>query len=363
MSFKINEEEVVSIKEMNELLRFCSLEREYTKDLNKNYSYKYYTIKNKEINFELTFKNYKKKTKTYICRKDADNEDEKIPRINGMEAYRRMQLETVRSCGWKVKDTEHIKKYFNHEKQKYVYEYSSRPLLYSNPDYDKMELDVYVYDLNSAYSFAMLKPIPDTSVEPRVFDMVGENEIGFNLNQGYLELAFTGELAYYVFPLIESPFKSFVEKYYKMKKNAKNPMEKMEAKDTLNFAVGQLQNHDPFIRATIIGRCNKLIKNLMDENTIMCNTDAIYSLAPRPDLDIGDGLGQWKLEYEGWFKKIQLNYQTTKDVHVRGVSSKWFNANNNFKLGEDDLPKNGNKYFFDEDTMQIIMDEVKIDET
>ena len=56
-----------------------------------------------------------------------------------------------------------------------------------------------------------------------------------------------GEMAIYRFPLMESPYKRFVEVQYNKKKNAKSLAEKNTAKFIMNAAIGALQNHNCFL--------------------------------------------------------------------------------------------------------------------
>ena len=213
---------------------------------------------------------------------------------------------------------------------------TSAGILYKNKRFHNMRIKAYAYDINSAFSTQMLKPIPDTSTL-KEWSYVGENQIGFiprveedSRNQ-ILDITFEkGRFCRYVCDLIESPFKKFVENYYKKKKNAKTLEERKKYKDMLNFAVGSIQNYNPFIRACIIGRSNMYIKQFIDKNTIYANTDSIVSCVKRPDIEelVGDEIGQRKFVRDGdlfaW-KSESYNYQWNLETpKYRGVPKSRF---------------------------------------
>lgn len=238
---------------------------------------------------------------------------------------------------------------------KNVKPFSTSPILYMNPKYEGKENKAYGYDMNSAYSFAMLQDMPDTremvNVDAKCYNpgYLKKNQIGFDDHGNLLEV---GDYALYRFKKIPSPFKHFVEYYFNLKSNAKNPTDRERAKRVLNLAVGYFQRKNPFIRATVVSRANHIIESLMDENTIYCNTDSIVSLKKRPDLEIGDNIGQWKIDHKGIFKYIGMNYQWNKEIPAyRGVPKEWFKKG--FDILHDPLPVNGNLYELDYETFLI----------
>ena len=218
--------------------------------------------------------------------------------------------------------------------------FSATALLWYNKKYENKRVDAICYDINSAYSYAMLQPMPDTSIPPKS-KKVEKGEIGFDLNGNRK----TNGFSYYVFRLMESPFKKFVEYYYKKKKNAKTNTERRKAKEYLNFCVGFLQRRDPYTRAQIVGLANDRILSLIDENTLFCNTDSIVSLRERPELELGEDIGQWKIEHKGKFAYRGFNYQWDLEVPcIRGKTKSYFQ--NGWDLLKDELPDAGNKYIF-----------------
>ena len=88
--------------------------------------------------------------------------------------------------------------------------------------------------------------------------------------------------------------------------------------------IGQIQNKNPFVRASIVEKANKLILNAKDNNTIYINTDSIVSLVPRYDLEVDDyKVGAFKLEHEDkpfWYKDFNyIWYDTEKNKEsIRG---------------------------------------------
>ena len=195
--------------------------------------------------------------------------------------------------------------------------------------------------MNSAYSYAMIQDMPDTSVPPKA-KVIGAGEIGFDVNGNRQ----TSGYSIYVFRLIESPFKKFVQTYYDKKNKAKTKAERRRAKEYLNFCVGFLQNRDPFTRAQIVGLANDLILSLIDENTLYCNTDSIVCLKEREDLKLGDNIGEWKIEHRGDFAYVGFNYQWNLDKpSIRGKTKSYFK--DNWDILKDELPECNNSYYFD----------------
>ena len=100
-------------------------------------------------------------------------------------------------------------------------------------------------------------------------------------------------------------------------KKAKSKEEKLELKSVYRFAIGDLQNINPFWRATIVKRCNQLVEKYKDNWTIYCNTDSIVSAVRRPDIE-NDPQFKWKLKREGETFKWQKG--TKKGLSVDEIS-------------------------------------------
>lgn len=315
----------VEVEEMNKHLLFCKNNRKIVYQISPYESFCFNALLELTvIRIKLTYK-YGDVVTTYICRLDGEHEKEHIA---GKEAYRIMQL------------------YYKVPKKKA--NFSASPFMYFNPKFEGKRVYAYSYDLNSAYAHVLKNGLyfPDTSVKPHC-GSVKENEIGFDFNG---ELVYNG-FAPIIFPTIESPFKKFVDKYFDLKHNSNNLIEREKAKSVLNFGVGYYQYINPFLRSYVVNGCNNYIQSLIDENTIYANTDNIVSLVPRTDLKIGDNLGEWKFK-EGNFAYIGFNYQWNLELPTyRRVPKKWFKEG--WDILKDEPPKNGNVYCFDKEKLEI----------
>ena len=293
---------------------------------------------------------------TYVLRKDNSEAKQKV---DGMTTYGTLNKY------YKVPDFSkdgYVKQMLQYDEGLKKFSVTSKALLYCNPKYDgKQRINgCYGYDLNSSYPNAMLKQMPDTSEPYRTDSIVKDGEIGLITHieirgdesvETTLKPVFRG-FAEFVFPLMESPFKRFVEVWYGKKKNAKCKDDKEKAKQMLNYAIGYLQKHNPFLRATIIYYANLAIEEKMDEDTLLCSTDSLVSKRKRDDLVIGKEIGQFKLEHEGDFYYRGMNYQWNLELPTyRGIPKTWFKSG--WDLSKDPLPKCGNVYGFDKETLKL----------
>lgn len=225
--------------------------------------------------------------------------------------------------------------------------------------------DCYGYDLNSAWPYFLTKPIPDTSQHPRMWDYVQDNEIGFDTtNDGNWKLRRKGQYAQFIFGLIESPFKRFVNIYYTRKRDAISRADKMYYKGVLNYSIGYLQRTNPFIRAMVICQANEYIESLiMDgknvkDNVLLWNTDSIVSTIELPELKLGRELGEWKLEHRGSFAFIGNTYQWNYDVPThKGVAKGWYKKKypNGFDLLKDPIPTVDDNFYYITDKFELKM--------
>lgn len=319
--------EYISVAEMNKHLSYCKKYREIhhrAKRSNEVFALNAY-LEDKQVEIRLTYRRGSKAC-TYIAYKDGREETQKI---DGGEAFR------ILSRYYKVPRITDER----------VLGMSASPLLWKNKKFEKTRQKAIGYDLNSAYSYAMLQDMPDTSVPPKSKIIEEGKEIGFiemPTDTGTMSLVpkFKGH-SFWVFPLMPSPFKKFVERWYQRKLDLKT---KNKAKGVLNYSVGYLQKVNPFLRATIIGYCNNLVRSLIDENTLYCNTDSIVTMKPLENIVIGEGCGEWKVENEGEFAFVGFNYQwDLEPPHFRGTSRRWFPTG--WDILTDKLPVNGNIYY------------------
>ena len=247
--------------------------------------------------------------------------------------------------------------------------FSARPLIGYNKEYENQRIEAFGYDINSAYASVVLDDEwIDTSKEP-VDKIIEAGEVGFDLD---FEIQREG-YAPFVFPIIPVPdgVKRYFLKHYKAKQEAgamykatkdeQWKVEKQKEKDMLNFPIGCLQNKNPWIRAWIVGKCNERIRALIDEDTLFWNTDSIVSKRKREDIEanMGDGLGQWKLEHHDEVAYIGNNYQWGHELPTyRGISKQWFPEN--YDILRDGTPPNRNVFSWDSENKIITIREVSI---
>jgi hypothetical protein len=176
-----------------------------------------------------------------------------------------------------------------------------------------------------------LKKIPDL-YHPIIADWPDQikakkDEIGFILDDE-LSIVKPGYMADVKFRLIDTPkkLKDFLIKWYDIKKNSKGN-KKLEAKAMLNLPIGYCQRYNPFLRSYVVNSCNEVIKQLIDDDTLFWNTDAIFSLKRRPELELGAEIGQFKEIHCDTLSYIGNIYQiNSEDPTYRGISKSWFKA-------------------------------------
>lgn len=320
----------------NEALNYCKKYRYFIyheKPVNQTCGLRAYLVE-KEVEIQLTYRR-RQRVQTLVFRKDGG----KFTQRSGMKA-------------WTI-----LNRYYKVPRAKFPTgnaQHSSSGYLYFNAKLNNNRYpNCYGYDINSSYTAAMLNDMPDTSVEPDRLRKVKRGEIGFNSD---FEIVGEGHFASYIYPRIESPFTEFARVWYEKKKNAKTKEEKQEAKDILNCAVGYLQRTNPVLRTAILYYANKKIMDLVDENTLYCNTDSIVSRVKRLDIekDLGDGLGQWKMDHQGTFAYKNTSTQWNNEVPTyRGIPKNWFPEN--WDLLKDPIPtRECNIYMLDMDAMRIV---------
>lgn len=310
-------------------------------------------IEEKETRLEITTKYFSNNNKT--CTYIFSLNDQNVAAISGQKAFAEM-------CkAYKVPDfreNSSLKTQLDTETGKFMC--SASPLIDYNRKYNKTRLlNVYEYDLNSAYTSAMINKIPDTS-SYRLKSTIKKDEIGFIIDKSLTLITTKGSYADIIFPLIETPssLKQWLLHIYDRKKTSTGN-EKAKAKAYLNYPIGYCQRVNPFLRAYIVHTCNRTIENLIDEDTLFWNTDAIFSIRKRDDLDVGDNIGQFKevkidsLYYNG------NNYQVGLEEPVyRGIPKQWFKSfakvnKRPFDMAIDGIPPKMNIYAWDWDKLEI----------
>lgn len=193
--------------------------------------------------------------------------------------------------------------------------YVNRHYMYNKDTY------VYVYDMHRAFLKACFGLYPDTTVEPKTMSKVGKNEVGFDEN-GIPILEDDGHSHLYVFPLVKNPgiekwAKYMNKKILDLKDKQGKEQELYDAKHEYTDAIGMICRHNPFFHNMISGRCISYMEKLIDENTIRSVTDSIVSLVARDDLELGEDMGQFNLEFEGYYYATDSGYDISdKDGNI-----------------------------------------------
>ena len=342
----------LNAKEFNKKLEyvknFCEIK--YNEEIKNTIGANAYII-DKISNIELTFKDPDNSFKpiTYIFDKSCSaNVHQKM----GVDAWATLQ---------KYYKIPHVA---NKEEAMEYFNSTVSGILYSSPYFTGERHYAYGYDMNSAFSWGMLQDMPkdtekgpinlDKNKEP-ILRKVEKDEIGFSILG---DLKYPGEIANYIFKKMPSPFTKFINVWYNRKKNAKTIEEKTAAKDMLVMCVGFMQRHNFWMRAAIIGHCNRRIKKLInkyDYCILLSNTDSIVSTERIPELEenIGREIGQWKLEHEGYFAYNNMNYQwDDKSPTYRGIPKSWFNED--FDILKDKAPTKNNFFIFDKEKVKLV---------
>lgn len=220
---------------------------------------------------------------------------------------------------------------------------------YYNPKTEGRVLEnIYCYDVNKAYLAVLADGVYPNTNKPLGAGVVAEGEIGFRLTKKvdrkkkeYTEIsgvARTGEWAEERFPKAVSPLlKEFAKKkgddMEKLKKEGKKE-ELTVMKLAVNIAIGISRNHNAWFYEYVVGTCGNRMRELMNEDTILCNTDSIFSLTKREDLPIGTKLGQFKVEYDG----VSMVHNGTNYVVFSG--EEYLSMKQKGKLKELQDPKN-----------------------
>lgn len=365
MKYNDFRQKAITIREANiiiDILKSYKIEIKYLKDIEykefkyntKGFNYtKYALVVETESNIWIETKWYEPKYKAtrYIC--NLNNELK--PEISGLHAFNKLQQYCFKAMNAKKYGWDELERLYDKETGRYIC--SAGPLVGFNPKYEGVELhDVYEYDLNSAYSSIMLNKIPYVN-RPYYNKIVGKNQIGFALDD-QCSMIKEGQFAQIVFDLIElkPEQRAYIEKLYSKKHDSTNELEKAGAKLMLNASIGYYQRWNPFVRAYIVHRCNEFIKGLLDDDSVLWNTDAIFSLKRRPELELGASIGEFKEEHIERFAYKGNNYQINWDLpKYRGIPKAWYKKG--WDILKDSTPKRCNKYIFDQSKMRLVRNE------
>lgn len=294
--------------------------------------------------------------------------------LNGNEQFTVSGLDTFTQFSryWKIpkaKDYnfEKLNKYFDEESGKYIC--STSPIIGFNKNEQNKELfNCYEYDINSAYFNTLLSKVPDLD-NPVFNSKVNYGQVGFILEDNLpMIIGEKGKsfICDVVFNLIQTPdgVRQYYDKWYELKRNAKDINDKLKAKAFLNLPIGYSQRYNPFLRSYVVNSCNRVINDLISKvgrkNCLIWNTDAIITSVEIDDkLVIGEEIGQFKKIFCEKFKYRGNNYQINNDIPTyRGIPKEWFEAfqikfKRAFNLLTDNIPERCNKYIWDWKTLTI----------
>ena len=167
------------------------------------------------------------------------------------------------------------------------------------------------YDVNKSFFNACNNLMPTEML--REVSNPEEGEVGFLLS-GTPVIGPSDKLCAFVFRLERHKgLDRYVDIYKKKFDMVKTSEEKQYLKDQINMSIGNLANHNPFLRNMIVWYSNQFIESKVDENTIWSNTDSIVSTVRRPDLEVGKEIGKFKIQHEGEFIQAVTGYQWISD--------------------------------------------------
>lgn len=344
-----------SVTEFNKMLKWAYKARRYViirRKPNEGETISLYVYLWKAFSYIYMIANKDGVVKRYECNLAVDSVDEKATTKTGFDAYSILQRY------YKIPDMDD--EYFS---------YGIKP--YRNKKYiGKRVSNCIGYDMNSAFSYGMLQPLPDTT-KPLGTGIVESNMYGFDFFGNRVK---TGKTAMFRFYLMDSPYKKFVEKWYGKKKNPKTEQEKKDAKFVLNAAIGAIQRHNCFMRAAILDNFNDFMQYIINKYKdiiVSSNTDSIVATERIPELDerLGSEIGQFKIEHTGDFAIAKNGMSTQWNLEIpafgAGKPKHWFKTfekinHRPFDILQDEPPVLGNGYELNEDTMQL--EEVNYDD-
>lgn len=309
----------------------------------------------KDTKLIITTKYYKHYGK--VCSYIIDLNDEEFNIEEGLDAYiqfsKAYKVPKVKTYNWEALD-----RWLDIESNKYIC--SAKPILDYNEDYEAIELkDVYEYDLNSAYASVILKGIPDL-YHPIYGEKVKKGEVGFLLDDeltmildGYSDIKFK------MIPCPDS-LKDYIVKWYTLKKENKN---KNHAKAMLNLPIGYCQRTNPFLRAYVVHSCNNVIKALINDQTICWNTDALFSLKRRVDVELGDEIGMFKEIRLHKFIYVGNNYQVNDEKPTyRGIPKAWYTDDDDLMTVHQESVTRFNKWIWNPEELKLYRNERSLNE-
>lgn len=200
-------------------------------------------------------------------------------------------------------------------------------LVDKNPKYEEIYLSCcYSYDINSAYLSALADGMyPDTDSGDLGPGFIEEGQIGFITRWGLdkeddkekyiiIDYAFEGFAKHRFLFSHSQKLQDWVQVQYARIKQTDKEEGKLEKLSFVKLT-GVIRNHNPWMYEYIVRKSAKRIEEILDENSILWNTDGFISLTKREDLQIGVALGQFKIEFsECPVRYIGTNYSWKDDL-------------------------------------------------
>ena len=174
--------------------------------------------------------------------------------------------------------------------------------IWYNEKYQNQKVKCWAYDINASYPTVFIKYNAPNINNPLGYGVVEENQVGFITDyENFRIMVDKGEIAEERYELLSDKDMEPIRKYVKDSFNAKNYYKKVgdkinadKEKSRLNNAIGVLRNHNVDLYTWILTKARREIEQWVDEDTIAINTDCIYSAKPRPEIPLGNNIGEYK---------------------------------------------------------------------
>lgn len=243
---------------------------------------------------------------------------------------------------------------------------SASPIRDANTKYINKETTAWEYDLSSAYGQFLKEQLPDLNTVQYNTE-VKEGQVGFttygSTRHGFPRLHMVTKVGVeceWVFDLMPSPYVDWVNRIFEQLDIETDEKKREELKFKFRGNVGQLQNTNPFWRCMIVEKCNRLIKSLLDDNSIYWSTDSIVSAVKRDD--ILKTPYKWKIKHnELPFRlKTKTYYQWGNEIPMINGKQKlvieYYNMIHTakFNILVDNIPNEvGSKYVINKETFRV----------
>lgn len=353
--------EILDFIRENRLVAWCKWEKRAKNQSTSTHAFVYIG----DVNVTITIKGYKTKgVKTYQFRLDDERvvEETRAPGLMA-ELNKEYKMENIAKTGSKYLLA--VLKYGlpgRNGGKKFGLKAYPRTKQDYHPELSMQRIsDVYYYDENSMYPAIFADKIPDSTKRELCGDSrVKPGWIGFRIvNAQTWQLSQPGERAWFQMPLMESPYKKLIQKWYDKKQEAREKgdfITEARYKAKLNSVIGLLQYRNPFVWAYIILTARKQMDALVDENTILVHTDSIVSLKKREDLDVGTGIGQFREKHLESFvfnaktENFQMNFDPPS---IKGIPKSLYKKG--WDMTKDTIPVKGiYPWKIDKDELKLV---------